>query len=119
MLKPLLEDRGVLKIGQNLKFDWLVLARHGIEVAPVDDTMLLSYVLDAGRSSHGMDPLAEQLLGHRTVHYGEVAGTGKRHVGFANIGDRQGDRIRRAKDADVTLRLWQVLKAATRRRAHR
>ncbi len=110
VLKPLLEDRGVLKIGQNLKFDWLVLARHGIEVAPVDDTMLLSYVLDAGRSSHGMDPLAEQLLDHRTVHYGEVAGTGKRHVGFANVAIDKATEYA-AEDADVTLRLWQALKA--------
>jgi DNA polymerase-1 len=110
VLKPLLEDRGVLKIGQNLKFDWLVLARHGIEVAPVDDTMLLSYVLDAGRGSHGMDPLAEELLGHRTVHYGEVAGSGKRHVGFANVAIDKATEYA-AEDADVTLRLWQVLKA--------
>jgi DNA polymerase I len=110
VLKPLLEDRSVLKIGQNLKFDWLVLARHGIEVAPVDDTMLLSYVLDAGRSPHGMDPLAEELLGHRTVHYGEVAGSGKRHVGFANVAIDKATEYA-AEDADVTLRLWQVLKA--------
>jgi DNA polymerase I len=109
VLKPLFEDRGVLKIGQNLKFDWLVLARHGIEIAPVEDTMLMSYALDAGRSAHGMDPLAEQFLGHRTVHYGEVAGTGKRHVGFANVPiDKAAEYA--AEDADVTLRLWQVLK---------
>jgi DNA polymerase I len=110
VLKPLLEDRGVLKIGQNLKFDWLVMVRHGIEIAPIDDTMLLSYVLDAGRGAHGMDPLAEQFLGHRTVHYGEVAGTGKRHIGFANVAIDKATEYA-AEDADVTLRLWQVLKA--------
>jgi DNA polymerase I len=108
-LRPLLEDRGVLKIGQNLKFDWLVMARHGIEIAPVDDTMLMSYVLDAGRGSHGMDPLAERFLGHRTVHYGEVAGSGKRHIGFANVEIDKATEYA-AEDADVTLRLWQVLK---------
>jgi DNA polymerase-1 len=109
VLKPLLEDRGVLKIGQNFKFDWLVLARHGIEMTSIDDTMLMSYVLDAGRGAHGMDPLAEQHLGHRTVHYGEVAGTGKRHVGFANVPIDKATEYA-AEDADVTLRLWQVLK---------
>ena len=108
-LRPLLEDRGILKIGQNLKFDWLVMARHGIEIAPIDDTMLMSYVLDAGRSSHGMDPLAERFLGHRTVHYGEVAGIGKRHIGFANVEIDKATEYA-AEDADVTLRLWQVLK---------
>jgi DNA polymerase-1 len=109
ILKPLLEDRGVLKIGQNLKFDWLVLARYGIEMASIDDTMLMSYVLDAGRGAHGMDPLAEQFLGHRTVHYGEVAGSGKRHIGFANVPIDKATEYA-AEDADVTLRLWQVLK---------
>ena len=108
-LRPLLEDRGVLKIGQNLKFDWLVMARHGIEIAPIDDTMLMSYVLDAGRSAHGMDPLAERFLGHRTVRYGEVAGIGKRHIGFANVEIDKATEYA-AEDADVTLRLWQVLK---------
>ena len=108
-LKPLLEDRGVLKIGQNLKFDWLVMARHGIEVAPIDDTMLMSYVLDAGRSAHGMDPLAERFLGHRTINYGEVAGTGKAHVGFANVAIDKATEYA-AEDADVTLRLWRLLK---------
>jgi DNA polymerase-1 len=108
-LKPLLEDRGVLKIGQNLKFDWLVMARHSIEIAPIDDTMLMSYVLDAGRGAHGMDPMAEQFLGHHTVRYGEVAGTGKRHIGFANVEIDKATEYA-AEDADVTLRLWKVLK---------
>jgi DNA polymerase I len=109
ILKPLLEDRGVLKIAQNLKFDWLVLARHGIEIAPFADTMLMSYVLDAGRSAHGMDPMAERYLNHRTIHYGEVAGTGRAHIGFANVAIDKATEYA-AEDADVTLRLWQVLK---------
>ncbi len=108
-LKPLLEDRGVLKIAQNIKFDWLVMARYGIEIASFDDTMLMSYVLDAGRGAHGMDPLAEKWLSHRTIHYGEVAGTGKAHIGFASVPIDKATEYA-AEDADVTLRLWQVLK---------
>jgi DNA polymerase I len=110
VLKPLLEDRGVLKVGQNLKFDWQVLARHGIEIAPLDDTMLMSYVLDAGRRPHGMDAMAEQWLGHRTIRFGEVAGTGKAKQSFENAPIDKATEYA-AEDADVTLRLWQVLKA--------
>jgi DNA polymerase-1 len=110
VLKPLLEDRGVLKVGQNLKFDWQVLARHGIEIAPHDDTMLMSYVLDAGRRPHGMDAMAEQWLGHRTIRYGEVAGTGKAKQCFENVAIEKATEYA-AEDADVTLRLWRVLKA--------
>jgi DNA polymerase I len=110
VLKPLLEDRGVLKVGQNLKFDWQVLARHGIEIAPHDDTMLMSYVLDAGRRPHGMDAMAEQWLGHRAIRYGEVAGTGKAKQCFENVAIEKATEYA-AEDADVTLRLWRVLKA--------
>jgi DNA polymerase-1 len=110
VLKPLLEDRGVLKVGQNLKFDWQVLARHGIEIASYDDTMLMSYVLDAGRRPHGMDAMAEQWLDHRTIRYGEVAGTGKAKQRFENAPINKATEYA-AEDADVTLRLWQVLKA--------
>jgi DNA polymerase-1 len=110
VLKPLLEDKGVLKVGQNLKYDWQVLSRHGIEIASFDDTMLLSYVLDAGRRAHGMDPMAEQWLGHRTIRYGEVAGTGKAKQRFENVSIQKATEYA-AEDADVTLRLWQVLKA--------
>ena len=110
VLKPLLEDRGVLKVGQNLKFDCQVLARHGIEIVSYDDTMLMSYVLDAGRRPHGMDAMAEQWLGHRTIRYGEVAGTGKAKQRFENVTIEKATEYA-AEDADVTLRLWQVLKA--------
>ncbi len=110
VLKPLLEDKGVLKVGQNLKYDWQVLSRHGIEIASFDDTMLMSYVLDAGRRAHGMDPMAEQWLGHRTIRYGEVAGTGKAKQRFENVSIQKATEYA-AEDADVTLRLWQVLKA--------
>jgi DNA polymerase I len=110
ILKPLLEDKGVLKVGQNLKYDWQVLSRHGIEIASFDDTMLMSYVLDAGRRAHGMDAMAEMLLGHRTIRYGEVAGTGKAKQRFENVSIQKATEYA-AEDADVTLRLWQVLKA--------
>jgi DNA polymerase-1 len=109
IVRPLLEDPAVLKIGQNVKYDWLVLARHGIEVAPFDDTMLLSYALDAGRGSHGMDQLSETLLGHKPIAFGEVAGAGKSFIGFDRVPiDRATEYA--AEDADVTLRLWHVLK---------
>jgi DNA polymerase-1 len=108
-LKPLLEDPAVLKVGQNIKYDWLVLHRHGIDVAPVDDTMLMSYVLDAGRHGHGMDELAERHLGHRTIAFSEVAGTGKAKITFDFVPlDRA--TAYAAEDADVTLRLWRLLK---------
>jgi DNA polymerase-1 len=108
-LKPLLEDAGVLKIGQNLKFDWVVFAQRGIDIASLDDTMLLSYVLDAGKSAHGMDALSEQWLGHRTLHFGEVAGTGRSKVRFDEVSIEKATEYA-AEDADVTLRLWKVLK---------
>ena len=108
-LKPLLEDPAILKIGQNMKYDWLVFARHGIAVAPLDDTMLISYVLDAGRGTHGMDALSERHLGHKTIPFSEVAGTGKNFIGFARVAlDKATDYA--AEDADVTLRLWRTLK---------
>jgi DNA polymerase-1 len=110
VLKPLLEDRSVLKVGQNLKFDWQVLARHGITLSSYDDTMLMSYVLDAGRRAHGMDAMAEDWLDHRTIRYGEVAGTGKAKQSFENASIARATEYA-AEDADVTLRLWQVLKA--------
>jgi len=66
-LKPLLEDPAVLKVGQNIKYDMCVFRRHGVEIGPVDDTMLLSFVLDAGKHNHGMDELAKQYLGQETI----------------------------------------------------
>ena len=108
-LKALLEDPAVLKIGQNLKYDMLVMAQHGIAIESFDDTMLLSYVLDAGQGGHGMDALAERWLGHKTIAYKDVTGTGKSAIPFAEV---QIDKATAyaAEDADVTLRLWHVLK---------
>ncbi len=108
-LKPLLEDPAVLKIGHNIKFDLQVLSVCGIAVNPVDDTMLLSYVLDGAAHGHGMDELASLHLGHKTITYAEVCGTGKGQITFDRVPlDKARDYA--AEDADVTLRLHRVLK---------
>jgi len=107
-LKPLFTSPSVLKIAQNVKFDWLVLAQHGIEVAPVEDTMLASYTLDAGVNGHGMDELSLKMLGHKPISFSEVAGQGKKFIGFAQVAlDKAVEYA--AEDADVTLRLWSCL----------
>ena len=109
VLKPLLEDKSILKVGQNMKYDWLVFAQRGIEIDGYDDTMLISYVLDAGKGGHGMDDLSERWLGHKTIHFADVAGSGKSQVSFDCVAiDKATDYA--AEDADVTLRLWNVLK---------
>jgi len=109
LLKPLLEDCAVLKIAQNMKFDWLVFAQRGIEIAGYDDTMLISYVLDAGKGSHGMDDLAKRWLNHDTIHFHHVAGEGKAQVSFDCVTIEKATEYA-AEDADVTLRLWEALK---------
>ena len=108
-LKPLLADPGVLKIGQNLKYDIAVFNRHGVEVGPIDDTMLISYALDAGNGGQGMDRLSEVHLGHKPIAYSEVAGTGKSQVTFDKVPLDKATAYA-AEDADVTLRLWLALK---------
>jgi DNA polymerase I len=108
-LKPLLEDAGVLKIGHDIKHDVEALGRYGITVAPIDDTMLLSFVLAGGLYEHGLDALAERHFGHDTVKYKDVAGTGKSHVGFAAAPlDKARDYA--AEDVDIALRLHRRLK---------
>jgi len=108
-LKPLLEDKSILKVAQNMKYDWLVFAQRGIEIAGYDDTMLISYVLDAGKGGHGMDDLAKRWLDHDTIHFHHVAGSGKSQVTFDCVAiDKATDYA--AEDADVTLRLWNALK---------
>ena len=113
LLKPLLEDASILKIGQNLKYDCLVLRRHGIELAPLDDTMLLSYALDGGRGQHGMDALAERHLGHACLSFPQVLehapGAKKSDKTFAQVPLDKATEYA-AEDADVTLRLWMALK---------
>ncbi|MCF1462306.1 DNA polymerase I [Agrobacterium vitis] len=108
-LKGLLEDASVLKVAQNLKYDYLVMKRHGIVIRGFDDTMLLSYVLEAGIGAHGMDSLSERWLGHTPIPYKEVAGSGKSLVTF-DLVDIDKATAYAAEDADVTLRLWLVLK---------
>ena len=108
-LKPLLEDPSVLKVGQNIKYDMCVFASYGIELAPVDDTMLMSFVLDAGKHSHGMDELAKLYLGQDTIKFSDVAGSGAKQVSFDKVPiDKARDYA--AEDADVTLRLWAQFK---------
>jgi len=109
-LRALLEDPGVLKIGQNLKYDWQIFARRGIEIFPYDDTMLVSYVLDAGKGSHGMDNLAERWLSHQPIPLDQVTGSGKNQVRFDGVTIEKGSEYA-AEQADVTLRLWKALKA--------
>ena len=108
-LKPVLEDAAILKIGQNMKYDWKIFARHGIEIAPFDDTMLLSYAMHAGLHGHGMDTLSEQYLGHQPIPIKSLIGTGKAQVTFDRVGIEDAVKYA-AEDADVTLRLWQLFK---------
>lgn len=109
VLKPLLENRSVLKIAHNMKYDWLVMHRYGIDAHPFDDTMLISYVLDAGEGTHGMDALSERWLGHTPIAYKDVAGSGKSSVTFDMVNIDRATAYA-AEDADVTLRLWRLLK---------
>ena len=108
-LKPLFEDPAVLKIGHNLKYDLVVLGGLGIDVAPFDDTIVMSFDLDAGLHGHGMDELAATHLSHSCIAYKDVVGTGKAQKSFAEIDLDQATRYA-AEDADVTLRLWRRLK---------
>jgi DNA polymerase I len=108
-LAPILSDPSVLKIGQNIKYDMQLLARYGMPIAPADDTMVLSYVLDGGQHGHGMDELAELHLSHKTLKFEDVAGRGKEQVTFDRV-PLDDALAYAAEDADVTLQLWQRLK---------
>jgi DNA polymerase I len=114
-LKPLLESDAVLKVGQNIKYDINVLARHGIEVAPVDDTMIVSFCLDAGRQiegiggGHGMDELSQRHLSHTTLTFKDICGTGKKAIPFGEVPLDRATQYA-AEDADVTWRLHANLK---------
>ena len=109
VLKPLLEDPSILKIGQNLKYDIEVLKRHGIVVSPIDDTMLISYVLESGDVGHGMDELSLRHLNHKCIPFKDVAGSGKSMITFDRVPVADATRYA-AEDADITLRLWLLLK---------
>ncbi len=108
-LQPLLEAPGVLKIGLAIKFTAVLLAQHGITLCNADDVQLMSYALDAGRQAHGLDALAEIWLGHQTLSFGEVIGSGKNKLSFEQVPIERATSYA-AEDADVALRLWQVLK---------
>ncbi len=107
-LKSLLEDKSIKKVGQNIKYDLIVLKNNGIDVNPVEDTMLLSYVLDAGNNRHNMDTLSELHLAHKTITYKEVVGTGKKQLNFSDVNLKEATEYA-AEDADVTLRLYELL----------
>lgn len=107
--KPILENPGILKVGQNIKYDLQVLARYGIDVAPIDDTMLLSYVLEGGLHRHGMDELANIHLDHQTIKFKDVAGSGKNALTFDQVPLETAGPYA-AEDADITLRLHRILK---------
>jgi len=109
LLKPLFEDPSVLKILQNAKYDCKVLARLGVQVAPVDDTMLMSYAMNGGLHGHGMDTLSERYLGHSPIPIKELIGTGKSQVTFDKVEIAKAVNYA-AEDADVTLRLWHLFK---------
>jgi DNA polymerase-1 len=109
LLKAILEDPAVLKIGQNMKYDMAIMANHDIAVAPFDDTMLLSYVAGAGTGGHGMDELSTRWLGHTPIPYKEVAGSGKSMITFDKVPIDKATEYA-AEDADITLMLWRALK---------
>ena len=109
VLKPLLEDPAVLKIGQNMKYDAKILARHDITIAPIDDTMLLSYALHAGLHNHGMDALSERYLNHTPIPIKPLLGSGKSAITFDRVPIDDAVPYA-AEDADITLRLWQLFK---------
>jgi DNA polymerase-1 len=107
-IKPILEDPSIKKIGQNMKYDYIILRNNGIEIEPVEDTMLLSYTLDAGNNRHNMDTLSELHLGHKTISYKQLVGTGKKQLNFSDINLEDATKYA-AEDADVTLRLYNLL----------
>ena len=105
-LKPLLEDLSIKKIGQNIKFDFIVLFHHGINMSSMEDTMLMSYVLDAGKNRHNMDTLSEIHLGHKPIAFKDLVGSGKKQLNFSEVEiDKAKDYA--AEDADITLRLYK------------
>ena len=108
-IKPLLEDPSVKKIGQNIKFDFIVFFRHGIELNSMEDTMLMSYVLDAGKNRHNMDTLSVIHLGHKTIAFKDLVGSGKKEINFSDV-DVEKAKDYAAEDADITLRLYKKFK---------
>ena len=108
-LKPVLEDAAILKIGQNMKYDAKILAAYDIEIAPIDDTMLMSYAMHAGEHGHGMDTLSERYLGHEPIPIKSLLGSGKSAITFDRVPVDEATPYA-AEDADITLRLWHLFK---------
>ena len=108
-LRPLLESAGILKVGFNIKFTAVMLAQHGVTLRNHDDAQLMSYALDAGRNAHGLAALAERWLGHANISHGELTGSGKARLSFDQVAIDRATAYS-AEDADVTLRLWRMLK---------
>ena len=109
-IKSVLEDKSIKKVGQNIKFDYIVLKKNGIEVDPIEDTMLISYALDAGTNRHNLDTLSEIHLNHKTISYKELVGSGKNQLNFSDVGLDKATEYA-AEDADITLRLYNLLKS--------
>ena len=107
-LKRIFEDPSIKKVGQNIKYDYIILKKYGVELESIEDTMLLSYTLDAGNNRHNMDTLAELHLGHNTIKYKDLVGSGKKQLKFAEV-DLDKATAYAAEDADVTLRLYEIL----------
>ena len=109
LLGPVLEDDAILKIGQNMKYDAKIFARYGVDVAPIDDTMLMSYAMHGGEHGHGMDTLSERYLGHTPISIKPLLGSGKSAITFDRVAIDEAT-IYAAEDADITLRLWKLFK---------
>ncbi len=107
-IKPILEDLSIKKVGQNMKYDFIILKNNGVEVNPVEDTMLLSYTLDAGNNRHNMDTLSELHLAHKTISYKDLVGSGKNQLNFSDTNLEDATKYA-AEDADITLRLYNLL----------
>jgi len=108
-IKPILEDISIKKIGQNIKFDYMILKKNNISINPLEDTMLASYTLDAGLNRHNLDTLSEIHLGHKTISFKELVGSGKKKITFADVDLKKATRYA-GEDADITFRLYKLLK---------
>jgi len=109
ILKPMLEDPSIVKIGQNMKYDMKIMARNGVVLGPIEDTMLMSYALNGGIHRHGMDELSDRYLRHKPIPIKGLIGTGKAMITFDKVAIAEASPYA-AEDADITLRLWQVFK---------
>ena len=107
ILKPYLEDKSLKKIGQNIKFDYIIFCKRDIDIQSMEDTMLMSYVLDAGKNRHNMDTLSDIHLGHKTIKYKDLVGSGKKEIKFSQV-ELNIAKDYAAEDADITYRLYKI-----------